>query len=53
MGTHAGSAFELMIFKVYIYSLAIVKRGMGEGVYSVGQVIKSTRIFKILMKLNS
>lgn len=25
MGTHTGSAFELMIFKVYIYSLTIVK----------------------------
>lgn len=31
-GAHARSAFELMIFKVYmIYSLTLVKCGMGEG----------------------
>lgn len=51
MGTHTGSAFELMIFKVYIYSLTIVKWRMGEGEYSVGSSYKIyTHILKKIVE---
>lgn len=56
-GAHARSAFELMIFKVYmIYSLTLIKCGMGEGSgggYKVSVQVIWTRIFKQSRKLDS